>query len=241
MSGDVSDVKGGGVCVVAGVGPGTGLASVERFAKGGYQVAMLARREDRLKEWAAAIPNTHAFASDVTDRAALDATFDAIRNELGPVDVLVYNAAMGSFSEFMDLAPEVLESNFQINTMGLFHCGQLAAADMLASGAGSIVITGNTSARRGKARFAGFAPTKAAQRILGESMARSLGPKGIHVSYLIIDAVIDLEWTRKSMPEAPDDFFAKPADIAESVWHLAHQPRSTWTFETEIRPFAENW
>jgi NAD(P)-dependent dehydrogenase (short-subunit alcohol dehydrogenase family) len=230
-----------GVCVVAGVGPGTGLACVERFANGGYQVAMLARREDRLKEWAATLSNTHAFASDVTDRAALDATFDAIRNQLGPVDALVYNAAMGSFSEFMDLEPEVLENNFQINTMGLFHCGQLAAADMLSSGGGSIVITGNTSARRGKANFAGFAPTKAAQRILGESMARSLGPKGIHVSYLVIDAVIDLEWTRKRMPDAPDDYFAKPTDIAECVWQLAHQPKSTWTFETEIRPFAENW
>ena len=112
---------------------------------------------------------------------------------------------------------------------------------MLEEGLGSIVVTGNTSARRGKASFAGFAPTKAAQRILAESMARSLGPKGIHVSYLVIDAVIDLEWTRKRMPDAPDDYFAKPADIADSVWYLAHQPRSTWTFETEIRPFAENW
>ena len=231
----------GGVCVVAGVGPGTGLACVERFARGGYQVAMLARREARLKEWEAATPSTHGFACDVTDRAAVETTFDSIRTRLGPVDVLVYNAAMGSFAEFMDLEADVLERNFQINTMGLLHCGQLAAADMLESGAGSIVITGNTSARRGKASFAGFAPTKAAQRILGESMARSLGPKGVHVSYLVIDAVIDLEWTRKRMPNAPDDYFAKPSDIAESVWHLAHQPKSTWTFETEIRPFAENW
>ena len=175
------------------------------------------------------------------ERAALEAAFGAIRDKLGPGDVLVYNAAMGSFAEFMDLEAGVLEGNFQINTMGLFHCGQLAAADMLDNGAGSIVITGNTSARRGKANFAGFAPTKAAQRILGESMARSLGPKGIHVSYLVIDAVIDLEWTRKRMPDAPDDYFARPADIAESVWQLAHQPKSTWTFETEIRPFAENW
>ena len=237
----MSGVSGGGVCVVAGVGPGTGLACVERFAKGGYRVAMLARNESRLKEWATDIPNTHAFAADVTDRTGLEAAFEAIRTELGPVDVLVFNAAMGSFAEFMDLEAEVLERNFQINTMGLFHCGQLAAADMLASGAGSIVITGNTSARRGKANFAGFAPTKASQRILGESMARSLGPKGIHVSYLVIDAVIDLEWTRKRMPDAPDDYFAKPVDLAETVWQLAHQPKSTWTFETEVRPFAENW
>jgi NAD(P)-dependent dehydrogenase (short-subunit alcohol dehydrogenase family) len=229
------------VCVVAGVGPGTGLACVERFAREGYRVAMLARNEGRLKEWAQSIPNTTGFPCDLTDRESVEAVFSEIRSQLGPVNVLVYNAAMGSFSEFMDLEPAALESNFQTNTMGLLHCGQLAAADMLVEGVGSIVITGNTSARRGKASFAGFAPTKAAQRILGESMARSLGPKGIHVAYLVIDAVIDLEWTRKRVPDAPDDYFAKPADIAESIWYLAHQPRSTWTYETEIRPFAENW
>ena len=237
----MSGVVNGGVCVVAGVGPGTGRACVERFAREGYRVAMLARSEERLKELAEAIPNTAGFPCDFTDRGAVVAAFAAIREQLGPVDVLIYNAAMGAFAEFMDLEPEVLERNFQINTMGLLHCGQAAAKDMLERGIGSVVITGNTSARRGKASFAGFAPTKAAQRILGESMARSLGPKGIHVSYLVIDAVIDLAWTRKRMPDAPDDYFAKPADIAESVWHLAHQPRSTWTFETEIRPFAENW
>jgi len=237
----VSGVVSGGVCVVAGVGPGTGLACVERFAREGYRVAMLARNEERLKNWAETVPNTMGFPCDVTDRVAVNAAFAAIREQLGPVDVLIYNAAMGSFAEFMDLDPDVLERNFQINTMGLLHCSQVAAKDMLGQGAGSIVITGNTSARRGKANFAGFAPTKAAQRILGESMARSLGPKGIHVSYLVIDAVIDLAWTRKRMPDAPDDYFAKPAEIAETVWHLAHQPRSTWTFETEIRPFAENW
>ena len=237
----MKNVVDGGVCVVAGVGPGTGLACVERFARQGYQVAMLARNEARLKEWAEAIPNTRGIPCDLTDRADVTAAFSAIKKELGPVNVLVYNAAMGAFAEFMDLEPEILERNFQTNTMGLLHCGQFAARDMLQEGVGSIVVTGNTSARRGKASFAGFAPTKAAQRILAESMARSLGPKGIHVSYLVIDAVIDLEWTRKRMPDAPDDYFAKPAEIAESVWYLAHQPRSTWTFETEIRPFAENW
>lgn len=237
----VSGVVSGGVCVVAGVGPGTGLACVERFARQGYRVAMLARNEERLGEWAGRISNTQSFPCELTDRDQVVATFSEIRGQLGPVNVLVYNATRGAFSEFMDLEPETLERNFQTNTMGLLHCGQCAAADMLVAGEGSIVVTGNTSARRGKALFAGFAPTKAAQRILAESMARSLGPKGIHVSYLVIDAVIDLEWTRKRMPDASDDDFAKPADIAESVWYLAHQPRSTWTFETEIRPFAENW
>src|SRR4030088_3599417 len=91
---------------------------------------------------------------------------------------------------------------------------------------GVIIASGNTSALRGKANFAGFAPTKAAQRVLAESIARERGPKGIHVAYIIIDAVIDLEWTRKMRPDAPDDFFIQPRDIAAELWHVAHQPRS---------------
>jgi short-subunit dehydrogenase len=112
---------------------------------------------------------------------------------------------------------------------------------MVAAGEGTILVTGNTSAFRGKANFAGFAPTKAAQRILAEAMARELGPKGVHVAYVMIDAVIDLEWTRKRWPEASDDFFIKPAAIAEEVWHVAHQDRSAWSFNVELRPFGETW
>ena len=92
----------------------------------------------------------------------------------------------------------------------------------------------------GKA-FAAFAPTKAAQRILAESMARRLGPDGIHVAYVVIDAVIDVPWTRKAYGDRPDDFFTKPAAIADTVWFLAHQDRSAWSFEVEVRPFGETW
>lgn len=229
------------VCVVAGVGPGTGLACVRRFAREGYRVAMLARSAERLTEWEKDFPRTTGIPCDITDRENVAAAFAETRERLGPVDVLVYNAAMGAFAEFMDLDPDVMERNFHINTMGLLHSGQQAAADMLERGAGSIVVTGNTSARRGKAHYAGFAPTKAAQRILAESMARGLGPKGIHVSYLVIDAVISVPWTRERWPDAPDDYFAMPDDIAETVWHLAHQPRSAWTFEADLRPFGETW
>lgn len=231
----------GGVCVVAGVGPGTGRACVERFARGGYRTAMLARDTERLELLAREIPNSRAFACDVCDPASVKAAFDALRAELGPVDVLIYNAAAGSFQPFMELEPAVLEQNFRTNTMGLLHCGKIAATDMLERGAGAIVITGNTAARRGVPRYAGFAPTKAAQRILGESMARDLGPKGVHVSYLVIDAVISVPWTRERWPDLPDEYFAMPADIAETVWHLAHQPKSAWSFETEVRPFGEKW
>ena len=112
---------------------------------------------------------------------------------------------------------------------------------MISNGEGAIIITGNTSAFRGMAGFAGFAPTKAAQRVLAESMARDLGPKGVHVGYVAIDAVIDLEWTRKRMPDKPDDYFCKPDDIAEECYRIAHQPKSAWSFNSIIRPFGENW
>jgi NAD(P)-dependent dehydrogenase (short-subunit alcohol dehydrogenase family) len=229
------------VCVVAGVGPGNGVALSRLFAQRGYQVAMLARRAERLERWAEEIPGARAFACDVTDPDAVASTFSTIRRELGPVRVLVHNAAMGVFGEFMDVKPAQLEAAFRVNTLSLLHCGQAAARDMLAAGEGAIVVTGNTASRRGRAAFAGFAPTKAAQRILAEAMARSLGPRGVHVAYVVIDAVIDLPWTRERYLGKPDEFFAKPADIAETVWHLAHQPRSAWSFEVDLRPFGESW
>ncbi len=230
-----------GVCVVAGVGPGNGVSVSRRFAREGYRVAMLARRADRLAAFEKEIPGARGYACDVTDRAAVRETFAALRRDLGPVDVLVHNAALGAFGEFMDIAPDQLEATFRVNVMSLVHCGQEAARDMLERGTGAIIVTGNTSARRGRAGFAAFAPTKAAQRILAESMARSLGPKGIHVAYAVIDAVIDVPWTRERFAGRPDEFFSQPDDIAETLWHLAHQPRSAWSFEVDLRPFGEVW
>ena len=112
---------------------------------------------------------------------------------------------------------------------------------MIEAGGGALIVTGNTSALRGKASFAGFAPTKAAQRILAEAIAREVGPKGVHVAYLVIDAVIDVPWTRERWKEAPDDFFIAPDDIAGEVFHLAHQPKSAWSFLAEVRPYRETW
>jgi short-subunit dehydrogenase len=112
---------------------------------------------------------------------------------------------------------------------------------MVAAGSGTILVTGNTSALRGRANFAGFAPTKAAQRILAEAMARELGPKGVHVAYLVIDAVIDVPWARERLSQKPNDFFVKPAALAEELWHIAHQDRSAWSFNVEVRPYGETW
>lgn len=229
------------VCLLTGVGPGTGAALAERFAVGGYDVAMLARSADRLHEIEARVPRTHTYACDVSDAASLAHTIKSVCEELGSPSVVVHNAVGGAFGNFLDIKPEVLQRNFQVNVMALLNICQQVVPSMIEAGEGVVMATGNTSAYRGKANFAGFAPTKAAQRILLESIARDAGPKGVHAAYVAIDAVIDVPWAREAMPNQPDDFFAKPIDIAEECFRVAHQPRSTWTFDAVIRPFGENW
>jgi NADP-dependent 3-hydroxy acid dehydrogenase YdfG len=225
------------LALVTGVGPGTGAAVARRFAEGGYRVAMLARDVDRLAALEAEIPDSIAAPCDVRDAAALEAVIARV----GAPKVVVHNAVGGAFGRFMDIDPAVLQRNFEINTMALLHLARLTTPAMVEAGEGALIVTGNTSAQRGKPHFAGFAPTKAAQRILAESIARDLGPKGVHVAYLIIDAVIDVPWQRERLPDAADDFFIRPAAIAEEVFHLAHQPRDAWSFLAEVRPFHEPW
>ncbi len=202
---------------------------------------MLARNVSRLDELAQAVPHTHAFPCDVTDTTALQQTLKDIDSQLGAPSVVVHNAVGGAFGSFLEIDPQVLEDNFQVNTMALLHLAQATAPAMVERGEGAFVITANTAASRGSANFAGFAPTKAAQRILAESMARDLGPKGVHVCLVAIDAVIDLAWTRKRYADKPDDFFCQPDDIAQECYRLAHQPKSAWTFSSVIRPFGESW
>jgi NADP-dependent 3-hydroxy acid dehydrogenase YdfG len=229
------------VALVTGVGPGTGAAIARRFGAGGWRVAMLARNADRLAALEAEIAGSKAYACDVTDAAALDAAVSAAERDLGPIHTVVHNAVGGAWGNFMEIDPAVLEANFQVNTMALLHLARRVAPAMIATGRGAIVATGNTSAQRGRTNFAAFAPTKAAQRILAEAIARELGPKGIHVAYVVIDAVIDLAWTRERFAGKPTEFFIQPKDIADEIWHVVHQPRSAWSFNVEIRPFGETW
>jgi NAD(P)-dependent dehydrogenase (short-subunit alcohol dehydrogenase family) len=229
------------VCLITGVGPGTGSALVRRFAKGGHKVAMLARNEDRLRNLATEVPQATAYPCDVANEDQVNATLARVRRDLGPVNVLVHNAVGGAFGDFQQIDPAILEQNFKTNVMALLHLARAVAPAMIDAREGTIIATGNTSAYRGKANFAGFAPTKAAQRILAESLARSLGPKGIHVAYLAIDAVIDVPWTRQQFKDKPDDFFAKPSAIADVAWNIVAQDRSTWAFDVVVRPFGEAW
>ena len=229
------------VCAVTGVGPGTGTALVRRFAAEGYHVAMLARSAERLEELARTIPGARAYAADVGNEAAVRDAFARIRSELGPVETLLYNAGSGVFAPYLDTTPDAFEAAWRVNALGLLLCAHEVTPSMLEAGRGNILVTGATASLRGGANFAAFAPAKAAQRVLAQSMARSLGPRGIHVGYVVVDGVIDIPNTRAFFGDRPDDFFLKPDAIAETFWQLACQDRSAWTFELDVRPFGERW
>ena len=228
------------LCIITGVGPGTGTALVRRFAEN-YRVAMVARDSERLEALCEAVPGSSAYPCNVADAEAFAQTLATIDRELGHASVVVHNAVGGGIKDVLSLEPRVLERNFKINTMALLQLIQTCAPAMIDQDGGAILATGNTAAYRGRGGFSPFAPTKAAQRILLESAARELGPQGVHACYVAIDAVIDVPWTREWYEGKPDDFFCQPADIADECYHLAHQPRSAWTFDTVIRPFGETW
>jgi NAD(P)-dependent dehydrogenase (short-subunit alcohol dehydrogenase family) len=229
------------VCLISGVGPGTGSALAKRFYEGGYRVALLARNEERLAVLEKQLSSAKGYQCDVSDPAQIEAVASAVEQDIGNPSVVIHNAVGGAFGTFREIEPSILNRNFKVNTMGLLYLARRFSPAMINAGNGAIVATGNTSALRGKPGFAGFAPTKAAQRILAEAIARDLGPQGVHVAYVVIDAVIDLEWTRKRFQGRPDEFFIKPRAIADEIWHVVHQDRSAWSFNVELRPFGENW
>ena len=229
------------VALVTGVGPGTGSSIARRFSDGGYKVAMIARDKKRLKSLEDELEDSKGYSCELRNQEYLNSTVDNIIRDFGYPDVFIHNAVRGTRGNFLEFTSEELQSNFDINVIALHRIAQKVAPEMIKKAKGAIIVTGNTSAHRGKANFGGTASTKAAQKILTESFARYLNPKGIHVAYITIDAAIDLEWTRKAWPDKPDDFFIQPDDIASEVWHIAHQSKSAWTFDHWLRPFGENW
>ena len=229
------------VALVTGVGPGTGSSIARRFSDGGYKVAMIARDKERLKSLEDELEDSKGYSCELRNQEYLNSTIDNIIKDFGYPDVFIHNAVRGTRGNFLEFTSEELQSNFDINVLALHRIAQKVAPEMIKKSKGAIIVTGNTSAHRGKANFGGTASTKAAQKILTESFARYLNPKGIHVAYITIDAAIDLEWTRKAWPDKPDDFFIQPDDIASEVWHIAHQSKSAWTFDHWLRPFGENW
>ena len=229
------------VCAVVGVGVGNGAALARRFAKEGFAVALLARSTETSESLAKSLPDARAYACDATDQASVARTFDAIARDMGPVHTLVYNAGSGSWGTVEDIEPAAFEGAFRVNALGLLLCAKKAIPQMKSQREGNIIVIGATASRRGVARTAAFAPAKAAQKSLCESMARHLWPQNIHVSLIIVDGVVDLERTRAMMKDKPEDFFIKPDDVATTAFHLATQPHSAWSFEVEARPFKESW
>ncbi|HZP13481.1 MAG TPA: SDR family NAD(P)-dependent oxidoreductase [Nevskiaceae bacterium] len=229
------------VCAVVGAGPGNGAAFGRRFAAAGYRVALLARDASSLEQIAKDVPGAVAIPVDVRDAASVQAAFSHMRAEPGDPDVLIYNAGAGKFGNVDQLEAADFESAWRTNALGCFLAVKEVLPAMRRRGGGSIVAIGATASIKGSANFAGFASAKAALRSLAQSLARQLGPENIHVAHVVIDGVIDLERTRRMLADRPDDFFLKPDDIATSVFNLATQPRSAWTFELDLRPFGEKW
>jgi NAD(P)-dependent dehydrogenase (short-subunit alcohol dehydrogenase family) len=229
------------VCVIVGVGPGNGEALARIFADAGHAVALLARRTGFCETLAARLPDARAFACDATDAAAVERTFAQIAKDMGDVATLVYNAGKGVWGAVDQVSEDDFEQAWRINALGLFLAARQVIPAMKARGAGNLIVIGATASRRGVAGTAAFAPAKTAQRALTESMARHLGPSGIHVSLLILDGVVGGPETRAQFRDRPDDAFIAPDSIASTALQLTLQDRTAWSFEVDLRPFNEKW
>ncbi len=225
--------------VVVGVGPGLGLALAQRFASAGMNVAMAARRRDKLDALLPAVRGGAAriYACDATDAASVASLFDAVARDFSDPLVAVYNASSFPRGSILDLEPSAIEAAWRISCLGGFHVGQQAARRMVTKGRGTILFTGATASLRGGAQFAGFAIGKFGLRALAQSMARELGPKGIHVAHVIVDGQIASERYR----DRDQGTLLSPAAIAEAYWQLHAQDRTAWTQELDLRPAVEKF
>ena len=221
------------VCAIFGYGPGLSAAVARKWSKEGYSVAIMGRTLEKLKEGESSIPNTKGYACDVMNPDEIAATVASIEKDLGSIDCLVYNAGSGVWKNWDAIPIDDFEKGFKINVSGLLKASQEIVPKMIARGHGSVLITGATASLRGKPFTSGFAPHKGAQRMLAQSLARDLGPKGVHVGYFIIDGGIGKD---DSDPTKLD-----PDAIADSYFHVHMQPKNCWSFETEVRPNVETW
>jgi len=229
------------VCAVVGIGPGNGQAFARRFGDDGYAVALLSRSTELSESIASELPEAKAFACDVGDPASIAGAFAEVREQLGDVDVLLYNVGSGIFGTIDDISAEQFELAWKINCRGLYLTAKEVIGPMRDKGEGKILVTGATASLRGKPNTTAFASAKAAQRSLAQSLARQLGPEGIHVALVIVDGMVDLPRTREQMPDKDDEEFLQPDHIADAMAYLAHQPKSAWSFELDVRPFVEQW
>ena len=234
----------GRVAVVAGIGPGLGASLCRALCAIGYDVAGISRSRDfgalLEKELNTDGVVFRAKACDVADNEDVARTFSAITDEMGPVDVLIYNAGQLLIKPFTDTTPAEFEAIWRVTSLGAMQTSAAVLPHMKAAGSGTIVFTGATASIRGGARFAAFASAKFALRGLAQSLAREHGELGIHVAHVLVDGMI---WG----PQAAERFAASeeqcldPDAIAETYLHLINQNRSAWSQELDLRPFAEKF
>jgi NAD(P)-dependent dehydrogenase (short-subunit alcohol dehydrogenase family) len=226
--------------VVAGVGPGLGASLANRLSTEGCQVGVFARSayaEELAADLRAAGGQAVGARVDVGDRAAVAEGFAAVREAFGPVDILVNNASQAPWSG-VDVDPAAFEESLRVGPVGSLNCTQEAVGDMREAGGGTIIFTGATSAVRGREGALGFSAAKFATRGMAGSLARELGPEGIHVAHVIVDGQI-LGTTDGT--DRPEEAFLDPDAVADSYWHLVEQDRSAWTLELDLRPHVEEF
>lgn len=230
---------------IVGVGPGLGAALAARFGEGGCALALASRREASrapvLQRLQGAGCQAYGYDCDAGDPASVAVAFANIRAQQGDPSVLLYNAGVFVVGGILELSPAAFESAWRTNCQGAFLAAREVLPAMVAAGAGTVLFTGATAALRGGARFAGLAVGKFGLRALSQSMAREFGPRGIHVGHVIVDGQIDSPRARAGDAQRAPDTLLAPAAIAENFWHLYRQPRSAWTQELDLRPFAEHF
>ena len=238
-----------GVCCVIGAGDATGSAVARRFAKEGYTVCVARRTATALKPLVDQIivegGRAVAFGLDARREDQVVNFFQQIEAEVGPVEVLVFNVGGNVRFPILETTSQKYFKVWEMCAMAGFLAGREAARIMLPRGHGTLLFTGATASLRGAAGFSAFAGGKAALRALAQSMARELGPKGLHVAHVVIDGMIDTAFTREHfaqrVEEVGPDGILNPDHIADAYWWLHEQPRDAWTFELDLRPSAERW
>lgn len=237
------------VALVIGAGEATGGAIARRFAREGFIVCATRRTKEKLAPLVAQIEAeggvAHAFGVDAREEDQMVEFVEMIERDIGPIEVAVYNIGGNVRFGITETTSRVYYKVWQMSCFGGFLLGREAAKVMRPRGRGTILFTGATASVRGGSGYAAFASAKAALRALSQSMARELGPEGIHVAHAIIDGAIDTPWIRDNFPERyalkEQDGILDPDAIAENYWQLHMQPRSAWTQELDMRPWMESW
>ena len=237
------------VAVVIGAGDATGGAIAKRFARGGYTVCAIRRSADKLQplidEIRAAGGEAHGFGTDARKEDEVEALFDDIEARIGPVEVFVFNIGANVPSSVLEETARKYHKIWEMACFAGFLSARKAARCMAPRGKGTMLFTGATASLRGAANFSAFAGAKAALRALAQSLARELGPRGIHVAHVVIDGAIDTAFIRENFPERyalkDQEGILNPDHIADSYWMLHMQPRDAWTHELDLRPWMERF